>query len=313
MAIFKIHQNKLEAISEKKIDLERDIQKLTEQNLSTVFGLQFVCGSLNQELCIRVGDQDYYIDTLGFDESNKSVTIIEYKKDKIFSVIDQGYAYLSATLDKKGDIVLQINERLNKKLSIKDINWDATRIFFISTEYTNYQKSAINFKDLPMELYQARRYANETIEYISIKPNRISESIKKFIKDKNVQEVNKEVKVYSVEDHLNKASTQTKELYEIIREKILDIDNRIQEKPVSWYIGYRVRYHNFCSLAIYKERIRIHVRATKINDEQKLFKKIPSSYAWGKTPVWYYDIKETDKINYAVSIIKQGYDEAPDK
>lgn len=33
MPIFKILNSKLEPISEKKIDLERDIQKLSEQNL----------------------------------------------------------------------------------------------------------------------------------------------------------------------------------------------------------------------------------------------------------------------------------------
>ena len=42
MSIFHIQNNKLTVIREKDINLERDIQKLTEGNLETIFNLQFV-------------------------------------------------------------------------------------------------------------------------------------------------------------------------------------------------------------------------------------------------------------------------------
>ena len=42
MSLFKIEKNKLKGINEKKISLEKDIQKLTEENLETVLGLEFV-------------------------------------------------------------------------------------------------------------------------------------------------------------------------------------------------------------------------------------------------------------------------------
>lgn len=34
------------------------------------------------------------IDTLGFENESNSFVIVEYKKDRNFSVIDQGFAYL---------------------------------------------------------------------------------------------------------------------------------------------------------------------------------------------------------------------------
>lgn len=314
MVIFKIEKNKLNPISEKKEkDAERCIQKLTEENLETVFGLKFVSGSLNQEFSVRANEQDFYIDTLAFDESSNSVVLIEYKKDKSFSVIDQGFAYLAAMLNNKADFVLEINERLGKKFTKKDIDWEQSRIIFISNEFTNYQKNAINFKDLPMFLYEVKVYDNGLIDYNPIKPFKTSESINKFIKDKNVQEVSKEIKVYTIEDHIKRGNSKIQEIFEILNKKIHEIDNRIQEKPVYWYIGYRIRYHNFCSLAIYKERIRVHVRAIKINDKQKLFKKVSAKYGRGKTQLWYYDLDDEKQIDYVLSIIKQSYKVAPDK
>ena len=41
------------------------------------------------------------IDTLAFDPDARSFVIIEYKKDQSFSVVDQGFAYLSLMLKNK--------------------------------------------------------------------------------------------------------------------------------------------------------------------------------------------------------------------
>src|SRR3989344_5561566 len=132
MPIFNIRDKKLQPISEKKFYIEHDIQKLTEANLSTVFGLTFISGFSNNEFSVRAQEQDFYIDTLAFDEQQKSIVIIEYKKDRNFSVIDQGFSYLSAMLHSQADLVLELNKRLAKNFSKKDIDWDQSRVIFIS-------------------------------------------------------------------------------------------------------------------------------------------------------------------------------------
>ena len=68
MPIYKIDKEKLTPLSSKKIDLEKDIQSLTEKNLEEVFGLRFISGSLNNEFFVNVEEQDFYIDTLAFNE-----------------------------------------------------------------------------------------------------------------------------------------------------------------------------------------------------------------------------------------------------
>ena len=313
MSLFKIDKQNLNPISEKKFDLEKDIQSLTEKNLEIIFGLKFISGSLNKEFSVRVNEQDFYIDTVALDESTNSIVLIEYKKDRSFSVIDQGFAYLAAMLNNKAEFILEINARLGKNFTKKDIDWEQSRIIFISNEFTNYQKNAINFKDLPMFLYEVAIYDNNIIDYNPIKPFKTSESINKFIKDKKVQEVAREIKVFTIDDHLKKANSEIQDLFDKIGTKVLELDKRIQMKPVTQYIGFRIRYHNFCTMALYKERIRVYVRAMHIDDPQKIFKKVPSKYGWGKTSLWYFDIKDSNKIDYVVSIIKQGYDLAPDK
>ena len=78
MALFKIAK-KLEVIKEKPFKLEKEIQSLTEDNLQSIFNLKFV----KSEFAIN----KFRIDTLAFDTESKSFVIIEYKRDKNFSVI----------------------------------------------------------------------------------------------------------------------------------------------------------------------------------------------------------------------------------
>ncbi|MDI6821654.1 MAG: hypothetical protein QMD66_02075 [Actinomycetota bacterium] len=74
MPLYKIDGKRLKLIKEKSFSLEKDLQKLTEENLETLFGLEFV----QTEFQLN----DRFIDTLAFNPETKSFVIIEYKKDK---------------------------------------------------------------------------------------------------------------------------------------------------------------------------------------------------------------------------------------
>src|SRR6476619_1115297 len=103
MPIFTNNKGKLELISEAPFDLERDIQTLVEQNMRAIFGLNFI----SSEFMLN----NLRVDSLGYDEESNSFVIIEYKRDKNFSIIDQGYAYLGLLLNNKAEFTLIYNEK----------------------------------------------------------------------------------------------------------------------------------------------------------------------------------------------------------
>ena len=144
MGTFNIQNQKLLPIREKAIDLDKDIQKLTEENLETVFGLHFVSTEFSL--------QNFRIDTLAFDKEANAFVIVEYKRDRSFSVIDQGYAYLALMLNNKADFILEYNEKTKENLKRDDIDWSQSRVLFLAQSFTTYQQNAINFRDLPIEL-----------------------------------------------------------------------------------------------------------------------------------------------------------------
>jgi predicted transport protein len=252
MALFKIEKS-LEYIKEKPFRLEKEIQEMTESNLKAILGLDFV----KSEFALN----NFRIDTLAFDKESNAFVIIEYKRDKNFSVIDQGYAYLSLMLNNKADFILEFNENLDKTLKRNDVDWSQSRVLFISPAFTNYQREAINFKDLPIELWEVKRFENNTVSYEQIRKAGAQESIKTISKtDQTIDNVAKEIKVYSEQEHLENASEEIKELYEKMKNAILNFDN-IEVKPKKKYIAF-VSARNIVDIHPQRKALKIWINMT---------------------------------------------------
>src|SRR5690606_41056509 len=120
-----------------------------EQNLNAVMGLELV----KSEFSIK----NKRIDTLAYDPQSKAFIIIEYKKDKNISVVDQGFTYLSLMLENKADFIIEYNESLKRQLTRDEVDWSQTRVVFVSTSFTENQKLATNFKHRAIELWEVKR------------------------------------------------------------------------------------------------------------------------------------------------------------
>jgi len=195
VSIFSINRGNLKEISEQHIELEKDIQKIVENNMYTIFGIDFVASEFELN--------GLRVDSLGYDKNeSNSFTITEYKRDKSFSVIDQGYAYLGLLVNNQAEFILLYNEKNKNPLRKEDVDWSQSRVIFISPFFTTYQRKAIEFKDLPMELWEARLYSNNTILFNQIKSPEKSESITKISqKSALVRSVNQQVRVYNEDNH----------------------------------------------------------------------------------------------------------------
>lgn len=299
MALFNINnQNKLELIKELPFKLEKDIQNLTEQNMKSIFGLEFV----RSEFSLN----NFRIDTLAYDREASSFVIIEYKRDKNFSVIDQGYAYLSLMLNNKADFILEFNENSKEALKRNNIDWSQSRVIFISPNFTTYQKEAINFKDLPIELWEVKRYNNKTISYNKIQTSGSQESIKTISRqDEAIEKVTKEIRVFTEQEHLEKASEGIKELYEKLKNAILNLDS-LEVKPKKLYIAF-VASSNVVDVHIQRNQIKMWLNLQKgeLDDPKGICRDVSQTGHWGNGD---YEIAiQTDEdLEYILSLIKQA-------
>lgn len=272
---------------------------MVEENLQTLFGLEFV----KSEYPL----QNLRIDTLAFNEQSGSFVIIEYKKTKNFSVIDQGYSYLSLLLNNKADFILEYLESTGKSLRKNDVDWSQSRVIFISPQYTTYQKQSIEFKDLPFELWEIKKYSNDTVVLNQHKPSS-QESVKSISsKDNRAKQISKEIVVYDEQMHLDMGTDLTREIYKELRDRILEI-GELEMVPVKQYIGFKLQKRVVTDLEIQKKqlRVRINLKKGQLEDPKSLFQDVSEKGHWG---VGDYEaqINEESDLDYLMSLIKQSY------
>jgi hypothetical protein len=234
-----IKDNKLEILDSLKFDLERDIQKIIEKNTQELFNLQYV----KSEFSVS----NYRIDTLCFNEELKSFVIIEYKKNQSYSVIDQGFTYLSTMLNNKSDFVLEYNESTGNNLKRDQIDWSQSKVIFISPSFSQYQRDSVNFKDVPFELWEVKKFKNEMFGLNQLITTS-NQSVKGLEKSKD--NVLKEIKVNDENVVLAKTNDHIQNLYEELKESMSswnDVTFKINEKNnyVSVITSVRLNRVNF--------------------------------------------------------------------
>ncbi|CAH9018673.1 DUF5655 domain-containing protein [Candidatus Nitrosacidococcus sp. I8] len=298
MALFNINHTKLDQIKEDPFKLEKEIQEITEQNLEIIFRFYFV----RSEFSLH----NFRIDTLAFDKKSTCFVIIEYKRDKNFSVIDQGYTYLSLMLNNKADFILEYNERCKGTLRKDDIDWSQSKVIFVSPSFTPYQKEAINFKDLPIELWEIKRYDNNTVRYRQLPSYGAQESIK-TISNRNdtTNIVAQEIKVYTEEEHLAKATEEIKELYRKIKEAILYLDS-LEVKARKKYIAF-LNPANLVDIQIRESSLVIWINLSigRLDDPKGLCRNVSNKGHHGNGD-YELQIKNDDDLEYIMSLVKQA-------
>ena len=286
-------------------DSEKEIQEFTEKNLAELFDLEIIA----TEFTIK----QYRFDTLAFDKSTNSFVIIEYKNTKNYSVIDQGFSYLATMLENKAEFILKYQQVKNTTLTKKDINWEGSKLFFIAPAYAGYQKNAINFKDIAIELWIVQKFIdqnnNKIISYNPIKPTTTEASIKTISPNSStINKVTAETKLYNEEDHLNKTSDEIKQLYATIKEQILalgDIDLKINKQTIAFRGNA-----NIVDIIVYNKQLKIYLnlKSNQLQDPNNSFIDVGTKGHWGVGS--YECILKSAKdinINYLMSLIEQSY------
>lgn len=258
--LFQKTQNTLREIQHIDFRLEKDIQKLLENNLKSVFGLQF----LETEFSLK----DMRFDTVAYDEENAAFVIIEYKKVRNTSLVDQGYAYLHTVLDRKAELVLLYNKVKNDKKQVSDFSWDMTRIYFVSPYFSKFQLAATGFANMPFKLFEIQQYDGGLIEIIEIE-NKTETEFETSAQDKVIESVNKEVKVWTFDDYCKKTnpSDEVLELYSHLVDSVSDITAfSIDYKKV--YIAFKAKHTNVFDCAFTKKKLKIwlNLRWNKLGD-----------------------------------------------
>ena len=290
-----ILNNKIE-LKQKDFKNEKELQNFFEKNVETILGYKFV------ETEFSVGN--FRIDTLAFDEETKSFKIIEYKNVKNHSLVDQGYTYLKLLLERKADFVLKYNIKNHTCLTLDDIDWSQSRIIFVSPIFTRYQLNATDFKNIPVDLIKVTRYQDDIIDIDFIEKTS-NVKVQELNLDNDYKNINKEVVVYTEEDHLKKVPNRIKDLYEILKERVLELDDiDVDVKKV--YIAFKGK-SNIIDVELFQKNICVTFNVKKgcLNDPMNIAEDISNIGHHGNGDYRIF-IKSEDDIDNIIPLIRQS-------
>ena len=315
MDLYNFSNNKLAQIERQDFPLEKEIQELVEANVSELFNLQFISSEFQID--------NFRLDTLCYDEDEKSFVIIEYKKGNSYSVIDQGLTYLSILEKNKGDVILEYNETQSESLKRTDVEWDNLRIIFISQSFNDYQKNSINFREFPVELWEIKRFENGLISLDQIYGSSQAsiKSTRSTDKKSVVSTVLKDRKTFTEEDHTSKSSSETVEVWEKFKSKMseqFEINYVVRKE----YVGLKKGSKNITAVRFMRNKLDLDIARGNIfldgsrsksffsfDDAKNICMERSWTYKDGKVGNSYgITLSKSDEIDYVIYLLNQKYE-----
>lgn len=260
MAIFQIKNGQAERVKLSEFKLEKDLQKIIEANLQTIFNCkliatEFSTGNLHSGR----------IDTLALSEDNNPV-IIEYKKVASSELINQSLYYLHWITDHKGDFQVAVNKALGNNTQV---DWSEIRVICLAPEYKKYDLHAVQVMGANIELWQYKTYDNGVLnlEEIYRRTESISHSDSHDTEGKNpiMVEAGKKAALtrktatHTMAEHLEILDDNFVKLFNEVRDYITGLDSSIEETPKQEYISYKTS-QNFVCIGTHKNKLTLFLK-----------------------------------------------------
>jgi predicted transport protein len=210
-------------------------------------------------------------------------------------------------LENKADFIIEYNESTGGKLMRDDVDWSQTRVVFVSPGFTENQIQATNFKDIAIELWEVKQYENGTITVNPIKKSVSAESIKPVTQQTQLmKKVAAEIKVYSEQDHLNKATDITVELYHLFKNSILNLADGIEVVPKKVTVAFK-KGKTLVDIIVQRKALKLVLNCKKgrLDDPKMLAVDVSGSGHWGSGD-YQVNVENSSNLEYIMSLVKQS-------
>lgn len=237
----------VQELPSKQVALEKDLQKLLEENMFAIFGVTF----LKSEYKITNGRMD----SIGIDENNCPV-IFEYKRSVNENVINQGLFYLDWLLDHKADFKLLVMDVLGIEKAA-NIDWSMPCVICIANDFTKFDEHAVNQMQRNIKLVRYRKFGDNLIAFehlnapqvqpITYEEPQTKPSFKSGWKDKDFKQ------------YFTEAGEKNQNIFYSIRDYVLSLGDDIAENQLKLYVAFK-KAKNFVCAEVYQSQILCHLK-----------------------------------------------------
>ena len=299
--LYNIQDGKLKVIKQTGFKVEKQLQKFVEDNMKELLGITF----LDTEFII---DEHHRVDSVGFDDDTNSFVLIEDKNVRDKGLVDQGFSYLAALLDRKEKFVLLYNKVYSTSKQADWFDWSQTRIIFISPEFNDHQIDSTSFQDLPFYLYRLEKYGDVvSFSRVDSKKRNLTYKDKFTTKSKDPQGILQEIDPYS-EERVFPPEKPTSEIYYRLKEHLSNLGS-FDIVPLKDAVSYKIGINRFVNICPMKNFLSVRINDPEggIDDPYKLCHNIRSR-AWGRL-AWDIKVTSDTDMDKVFLLVKQSYED----
>ena len=260
MPIFRNAGGKLSKLGAIPLSKEKELQALIETNLKEVLDLQFLHTDLHTRTSFGVAynkAEFEHIVRTGLDASPTTEVLIEESvlgwkefelevmRDKNDNVINQALSYLKWLKSQKPGFFekLMIDKLGDTVAKSIGLDWDNPRVICIAEAYSKFDIDTVEVVPLRIELFRYRYYEDNVF---ALEPVNVTEAPNYVTQANPAKSTSSPTSSTGVEGLLAKADDNTAELFKELRERILELDDTVEEKATTLYVAYK-RSNNFAA------------------------------------------------------------------
>ena len=292
-----MYKRQVKELNSNQVPLEKELQQLLEQNMSTFFGVTF----LKSEYRITNGRMD----SIGIDENNCPV-IFEYKRSVNENVINQGLFYLDWLLDHKADFKLLVMDTLGSEQADK-IDWSMPCVICVANDFTKFDEHAVNQMQRNIKLVKYKKFGNDLIslEYLNapqVQPIEFDDGFVKQTKKSNSKDKD-------FDQYFNEAGIKNQNLFYSVRDYILSLGDDVSENRLKLYVAFK-KVRNIICAEVYRNNVCLHLRLNPdtVDLAQGFIEDVRNKGHWG-TGDLRINLKSVEDFEKAKPLLDRAYNE----
>ena len=217
----------------------------------------------------------------------------------------------------------EYNETQHENLNRAEVEWENSRIIFISQSFNTYQKNSVNFKDIPFELWEIKRFENGLIslDQLFASSQESIKSISSVDKQSIISKVSEEIKTFTEEDHTSKCSSETLEVWEKFKSKISE-QFEINYEAQKYYVGLKKNSNLVCAVRFRKNKLELNIKRGNLSidgvksrgfftfdDAKQIAREKSWTFKSGAQGFSYgVSLAKASDIDYIIYLLKQKYE-----
>ena len=282
----------VQELPSKQVAVEKDLQKLLEENMQTFFGVTF----LKSEYRITNGRMD----SIGIDENNCPV-IFEYKRSVNENVINQGLFYLDWLLDHKADFTLLVMQELGKEKA-DNIDWSMPCVICVANDFTKFDEHAVNQMQRNIKLVRYRKFGDDLIALEHLNAPQVQPIV--YDEKQNKPTKKSTGKDKDFKESFADAGEKNQNIFYTLRDYVMSLGDDIAENQLKYYVAFK-KAKNFVCVEVYQSHIICHL---KVNPDMVelvpgLIEDVRKKGHWGTGDLRLIikTIEDFEKLQYLIS------------